>query len=61
VLAYSDVDGFRRLADQADAVVEAETFGADVSIVVGVPSTGRAEFEVAVADLTQGRGNVEPA
>jgi uncharacterized YigZ family protein len=61
VLAYSEVDSFRRLAEQADAVVEDETFASDVSIVAGVPATDRVAFEAAVAELTQGRARVEPA
>jgi len=59
LLAYGDVDAFRRLAQNADIVVEKETFGVDVSFVVGVPSTERMSFESALADLTQGRGRIE--
>jgi len=61
VLAYSEVDAFRRLADEAESVVEDETFAASVSFVVGVPSTERAAFEAALASLTQGRARVEDA
>ena len=61
VLAYSEVDAFRRLADEAEAIVEDETFATSVSFVVGVPSTERAAFEAVVASLTQGRARVEGA
>jgi uncharacterized YigZ family protein len=60
-LAYSDVDGFRRLAEASEAAVEDETFAADVMFVVGVPVPGRPAFEAAVSELTQGRGRIEAA
>jgi uncharacterized YigZ family protein len=58
-LAYTDVDGFRRLAEAHEGIVVDETFGADVSFVVAVPTTGRATFEDALAELTQGRATAE--
>jgi len=58
-MAYADVDGFRRLAEAHDASLVAERFVADVSFVVAVPEPGRAAFEKALADLTQGRATVE--
>jgi uncharacterized YigZ family protein len=61
VLAYSEVDGFRRLAEESDVLIEDETFAADVSFLVGVPSMDRAAFEAALAELTQGRARVEDA
>jgi len=60
-LSYADVDGFRRLAGASDASVVDETFAADVTFVVGVPVPGRAAFEAAVSELTQGRGRIEAA
>ena len=59
-MTYADVDGFRRLAESHDATVVAERFVADVSIVVAVPAPGRSAFELAVAELTQGRATIEP-
>ena len=61
VLSYSEVDNFRRLAEESDVLIEEEAFAADVSFVVGVPSADRATFEAAVAELTQGRARIEPA
>lgn len=60
-LAYSDVDGFRRLAEARDAVIEDQRFGAGVLFVVGVPAPARSDFEDGVADLTQGRGVIREA
>jgi uncharacterized YigZ family protein len=60
-VGYADVDGFKRLADAHDAVVEDETFGAEVSFTMGVPLPGRSAFEAAAAELTQGRARVESA
>lgn len=61
VLTYAEVDGFRRLADEADVVIRDETYAADVTFLVGVPSSEREAFEAAVAELTQGRARVEGA
>lgn len=61
VLAYSEVDAFRRLASEADVSVEEEEFAADVAFVVGVPVSDRVSFEAALADLTQGRARVADA
>jgi len=60
-LSYPDVDGFRRLAEGSDVAIEDETFAADVTFAVGVPLPGRTAFEAAVAELTQGRGRIEPS
>jgi uncharacterized YigZ family protein len=60
-LAYSDVDGFRRLAAGRDVLVEDEEFGADVSLVVAAPAAIRGVFTDALAELTQGRASVEDA
>lgn len=60
-VAYSDVDGLRRLAEDMSAIVEDETFAADVTFVVAVPSPSRAAFEEALAELTQGRARVDMA
>lgn len=60
-LRYPEVDGFRRLTAELDVVIEGEAFGADVSFLVAVPSTGRAAFEAALAAFTQGRVRVEDA
>lgn len=60
-LGYADVDGFRRIAEGADAVVEEEAFAAGVTFVVGVPAPERSAFEAGISELTQGRGRIEPA
>jgi len=58
-VSYSDVDGVRRLAEGMSAIVEEETFAADVTFVVAVPSPAREAFEEALAELTQGRARVD--
>jgi uncharacterized YigZ family protein len=60
-VGYGDVDGLRRLAEGTGALVEAETFEAEVTAVLGVPAPARAAFEAALAELTQGRARVETA
>jgi uncharacterized YigZ family protein len=60
-VAYSDVDGVRRLAEGMDAIVRDETFAAEVTFVVAVPSPAREAFEQALAELTQGRARVDTA
>jgi uncharacterized YigZ family protein len=61
VLAYSEVDAFRRLASETDVSVEEEEFATSVTFVVGVPSSDREAFQTALADLTQGRVVVSDA
>jgi uncharacterized YigZ family protein len=61
VLAYSEVDAFRRLASETDVSVEEEEFATSVTFVVGVPSSDREAFQTALADLTQGRAVVSDA
>lgn len=59
VAGYEDVDALKRLAEEGDAVLEEETYGADVRLGFGV-AVGRVDaFRGAVADVTQGRARME--
>ena len=57
-VAYPHVDALRRLADELGAVVEAETYGADVRYRLGVPVDAIGRFESRLADATAGEGKV---
>jgi uncharacterized YigZ family protein len=60
-VGYPEVDGLHRLLDEAEAVVEAEEFGAEVRVRCAVPVSSESAFRDAVAELTRGTGVVRRA
>ncbi len=58
---YGARDPVERVADELDAVILAEEYGAEVRLKVGVPESLLGDFRRAVAEVTSGRGRVEPA
>jgi uncharacterized YigZ family protein len=58
---YAARDAVFRAADQLDAVVQAEDYGADVRLRIAVPESAVGDFRRMVAEVTSGRGRVEPA
>jgi uncharacterized YigZ family protein len=60
-LAYGDVDGLRRLADEVGARVEGEEYGAAVRYRLGVPAPEVPRFTAGLAELSQGRARIEEA
>lgn len=61
VVEYPARDPVARAAADLDAVLLAEEYGAEVRLEVAVPEGALAEFRRAVAEVTSGRGRVEPA
>lgn len=59
VVEYGGLDAVRRLAEEMEVSVEAEEFGVDVRLDVGVPADGVDGFVHAVAEATSGRAVVE--
>jgi len=57
---YAERDPMVRLAEQMDAVLVDEEYGADVRLKLAVPSQQLGEFRDAVADVTGGKGRIEP-
>jgi uncharacterized YigZ family protein len=57
---YAQRDPMVRLAEQMDAVLVDEEYGADVRLKLAVPSQQLGEFRHAVADVTGGKGLIEP-
>ncbi len=60
-VGYPYVDAVQRLLDEMDALPVDERYGADVIYVVDVPEMRFVAFQRALADLTQGEGEVERA
>ena len=58
---YAERDPMVRTAERMDAVLLDEEYGADVRLKVAVPSRQLAEFRHAVAEVTGGKGTIEPA
>ena len=58
---YPARDAVFRAAAEIDAVIESEEYGADVRLRVAVPEGALADFRHLVAEVTSGRGRVEPA
>ena len=57
---YGSVDALRRFFDEAEAVIEYETYGEQVDFRVAVPRESLDTFAEAVAGITRGRGAVRP-
>ena len=57
---YAERDPMVRLAEELDAVLLDEEYGADVRLKLGVPSQQLGEFRHAVAQVTGGKGRIEP-
>jgi uncharacterized YigZ family protein len=58
---YAERDRMVRVAEEMDAVLVDEEYGADVRLKLAVPSQQLGEFRHAVADVTGGKGRIEPA
>ncbi len=58
---YGARDPVERTAAELDALLLVEEYGAEVRLKVGVPEGRLEEFRRAVAEVTSGRGRVEPA
>ena len=58
---YAERDRMVRTAEKMDAVLLDEEYGADVRLKLAVPSQQLGEFRHAVADVTGGKGQIEPA
>ncbi len=58
---YAQRDPMVRMAERMDAVLLDEEYGADVRLKMAVPSRQLGEFRHAVAEVTGGRGVIEPA
>ena len=58
---YSERDPMVRAAKDLDAVVMDEEYGADVRLKLAVPSRLLDDFRHAVAQVTGGKGRIEPA
>lgn len=59
-LEYGDRDPVERAAHEMDAVVLSEEYGAEVRLHVAVPESLLEVFRQAVAEVTSGRGRIEP-
>jgi uncharacterized YigZ family protein len=60
-VAYADVDGLRLLAERHGALVEEESYGASVRYRLAVPADEVERFRGRLADMTQGRAEVDEA
>ncbi|MEJ2504387.1 MAG: YigZ family protein [Gemmatimonadota bacterium] len=58
---YAARDAVFRAAEELDAVMEDEEYGADVRLRVAVPESALGDFRRLVAEVTSGRGRIEPA
>lgn len=58
-IGYPQVDAVQRLLEEMDGLPVDERYGADVTYVVDLPEMRLIAFERALADLTQGEGEVE--
>ena len=58
---YAERDPMVRVAEEMGAVLMDEEYGADVRLKLGVPSQQLGEFRHAVAEVTGGKGRIEPA
>jgi uncharacterized YigZ family protein len=59
-LEYAERDPMVRAAERMDAVLLDEEYGADVRLKLAVPSQQLSEFRNVVADVTGGKGRIEP-
>ncbi len=57
---YGERDPMVRAAERLDAVLLDEEYGAEVRLRLAVPSQQLGEFRHAVAEVTGGRGRIEP-
>jgi uncharacterized YigZ family protein len=60
VVSYAQVDAVRQLLAELGALVEEETYAADVRYRVAVPEDAAATLAARVADATSGEGRVGP-
>lgn len=60
-LEYGDRDPVERAARELEAVVLSEEYGAEVRLRVAVPESRLDAFRQSVAEVTSGRGRIEPA
>lgn len=60
-LEYAARDPVARAADEVDAVVVDEEYGAEVRLRVAVPEAALGDFRRLVAEATSGRARIEPA
>lgn len=60
-IEYPALDALRRLADELDATVADEEYGAHVRLTVAVPEGSLDRFRDAVAEITAGQGVVREA
>ena len=58
IVRYAHVDALRQLMGEVGAVLERESYGADVRYRVGVPADTARLFEDRLADITAGEGRV---
>ncbi len=58
---YAERDPMVRMAERMDAVLLDEEYGAEVRLKMAVPSQQLGQFRHAVADVTGGKGRIEPA
>lgn len=61
VCDYAARDPILRVAEELEARVEAEEYGADVTLVLGVPVAAVARFRAAAAAVTAGQAIIEEA
>ena len=61
VCDYAARDPILRVAEELEARVEAEEYGADVTLVLGVPVAAVARFRDAAAAVTAGQAIIEEA
>lgn len=58
---YAERDTMVRVAKEMEGVLLDEEYGADVRLKIAVPSQQLGEFRHAVAEVTGGKGRIEPA
>ncbi|MFO7894259.1 MAG: YigZ family protein [Longimicrobiales bacterium] len=58
---YPERDRMVRVAEEMDGVLLDEEYGADVRLKIAVPSQQLGDFRHAVAEVTGGKGRIEPA
>ena len=60
IVGYAHVDSLRQLMGELGAVLERESYEAEVRYQVGVPADAVRVFETRLADITAGEGRVIP-